>query len=183
MKKVITILSGISLLVIGYGARQLYLLYNAKIGVKMAIINMFTSQKVDMTIYAELDNKGDISAIVKGQHYEVFLNNALVSTINANQLIHINSNGKTTLPISIIFNPSSVATIGLNNLLNLLLDKTKINIEIRGYLSMEMGIIKLKNFPIDIKYTLQELIDSAKKAKEEEAKEKAAAELLIKNTK
>ena len=163
MKKyIIPVLSGVALLTLAYGARQLYLLYNAKFRVIKTKIKNISSNDISITMYGELENKSDISAVVNGQHYNVFFNKELVSTINAKDVIHINSNGKTIIPISISFNPLAILKTGLSNLANLLLDRTKINIDIKGQLSIKAGIISLKNYKIDMKYTLQELIDISK---------------------
>lgn len=161
-KAVIPILVGLGALVLAYGVRQFYLLYKATFKVIKTKIKTITSNQISIVVFGELESKSDVSAVVNGQHYDVFLNNELVSRIDAKDLIHINSNGKTIIPIDINFNPASVVKTGLNNLVNLLLDRTKVNIEIRGYLSMKVGIVELKNYKVNIKYTLQELIDISK---------------------
>ena len=161
-KAIIPILSTLALLVIAYGARKFYLLYNAVFKVARVIIKTISIKEINIVVFAEIYNKSDISAIVNGQHYDVFFNNELVSKIDAKELIHINSNGKTIIPISINFNPSAVLNTGINNLANILLDRTKINIEIKGQLSLKIGIVELKNYKVNVKYTLQELINISK---------------------
>lgn len=168
MKKIIPILSGLAILIIAYGSRQFYLLYNAKFGVKKTQIKGISAKEINILIDAEFKNKSDISAKVHNQHYEVFFNNVLVLTINIDKLIHINSNGKTIIQIPIIFNPSLVVKAGMGNILDLLFDRSKIIVEIKGYLSIKVGIIELKNYKVSMKQTLQELIDIAKKPKEGE---------------
>lgn len=165
MKKAVIVLSGLALITLAYGARQFYLLYNATFKVIKTRIKTITSNEISIVVFAEIENKSDISAIVNGQHYDVFFNNELVSQIDAAEVIHINSNGKTIIPISINFNPAAVIKTGLANLANLLLDRTKINIDIKGHLSLKAGIVELKNYKVDVKYTLQELIDISKEPK------------------
>lgn len=164
-KAIIPILSGLAVLVLAYGARQFYLLYKATFKVIRTKIKTISASQISLVIFAEIDSKSDVSAVVNGQHYDVFLNNELVSRIDAIERIHINSNGKTVIPININFNPSAVIKTGIANLANLLLDRSKVVIEIKGYLSMKVGIVELKNYPVNIKYTLQELIDISKEPK------------------
>ncbi len=158
-------MAGITAVTAGYVSRQLYLLYNAGLKVVKAHIVSLSSSDISFVIYAEIDNKGDISASVKDQHYEVFLNNILVSRIDSPKDIHINSNGKTIIPISISFSPNKVIEIGLANLALLLLDRKSMVIEIKGYLSLTAGVINLKKYPVYIKYNMQELIDIAREPK------------------
>lgn len=163
MKKyLVPMLLGITAVITVYGARQIYLLYQAAFKIVGAKINKIGISGIDMILYAEIDNKGDISAQINDQHYEVFLNKTKVSTVDAKQEVHINSNGKTIIPIHVAFNPETILMAGADNILNLLTDKSKIKIEIKGNLSLKSGVISLKDYPVDITYTLQEIIDSSK---------------------
>lgn len=155
--------------VLVYGGRQLYLLYKAAVKIVNVKINSISTGNISLVLYAELINKGDISAVVKNQHYDVFLNNVIVSTIDSRNEIHVNSNGKTILPININFSPDKTLSIGLANLSNLLIDRAKVVLEIKGYLSLTSGPITLNNFLVNIKYTLQELIDMSKEQRETQA--------------
>lgn len=161
-KAIIPILSGLALITLAYGARQFYLLYKATFKVVRTRIKSITAGQISLVIVAEIDSKSDVSAIINGQHYDVFFNNELVSRIDAVEKIHINSNGKTLIPININFNPSAIIKTGIANIANLILDRTKVTIQIKGYLSLKVGIVEMKNYPVDIKYTLQELIDISK---------------------
>lgn len=161
-KAIIPILSGLAILVFAYGARQFWLLYNATFKVVKTRIKTITAGKISLTLLTEINSKSDVSAVINGQHYEVFFNDKLVSRIDGTEKIHINSNGKTLIPIDIDFNPSAIIQTGIANITNLILDRTKVNIEIKGYLSLKVGIVEMKNYPVDIKYTLQELIDISK---------------------
>lgn len=165
MKGFLLLITGAVVVTTGYLARQLYLLYNAAFKVEKVKVNNVSVSNISMVLIAEIDSKSDISAIVKNQHYEVFFNNSPVSVINSPEDIHINSNGKTVFPISISFAPDKVVKTGITNLLALFLDRSSISIEIKGYLSIKAGAISMNNFPIYVKYTLQELIDMSKSEK------------------
>ena len=148
-----------------YGGWQLYLLYKATFKIIGTKIKNIAFNNIDIVLYTELDNKGDISAQVYEQHYDVFFNGKKVSDIDAKEIIHINSNGKSIIPIRIAFNPEKIVAEGLSNLIQILTDRSKITLQVRGYLSLKSGIVSMKKYPIDIKYTLQELIDISKEPK------------------
>ena len=122
-----------------------------------------------MSVVLQITNKSDLSAQIINQHYVVYFNGVVVSTIDTKDIIHLNSNGYTNIPIHILFNPKQAATVAFNNLTNFFNDKSKINFEVKGWLSIKLGTIKLKNYPIDINYTLQEILDAKKQADAEKA--------------
>lgn len=156
------LLGTLAVVVTAYAARQLYLLYQASFKVVGAQIGTLSTKSIKIVLDVELDNAGDISATVSNQHYDIYLNNIQVSTIDSADIIHINSNGATIIPINIDLAPDKILKIGTQNLADLLTDRSKIVLDIIGYLSVKTGPVSLKNYPISVKYTLQQLIDMAK---------------------
>lgn len=158
---------GASGIIIVYGIRQVMLLYKSAYKVVKTKINNLSITGIDIILYLQLTNKSDISAQVVNQHYDIFLNDAKISVVDLKEEVHINSNGNSILPIAINFNPSKAANIAWRNLGSLLNDKSKINITILGYLSLKVGPVKTNNYPINITYTLQDLINFKNKPKNE----------------
>lgn len=160
MRKLLT-LTFLSLggIVIMYGIRQLYLLYNIKFKVKNVDIKNVSLNSVNIILYVAIGNKSDISANITGQHYSILLNGVLISTLENKDMVHINSNGKTLIPINVNFSPSKI--IGNINLLDIM----KNTLSIKGFFSVKIGAIDLNNYPIDLTYTLQELVDISKQPK------------------
>ncbi len=150
--------------VIIYGARQIWHLYNSSLKLLYVDLKSISLSNIHLILNMELDNQGDVSAIITQQHFQVTMNDIPVSTIDIQGgTLHINSNGKTIIPIDINFNPSSLLLSGLQNLTSLLSDKSKIIIKIKGDFSLKAGIVSLKKYPVVIMYNLQELLDSKKK--------------------
>lgn len=161
----LALFGGIALLT-AYITRQFVLLYNAayKILKDKTQIKSIALNNIDMSVVLQITNRSDLSAQIIGQHYVVYFNDVIVSTIDIKDKVHLNSNGYTNIPIHILFNPKQAATVAFQNLTNFFNDKSKINFEVKGWLSIKLGAIKLKNYPIDIKYTLQEILDAKKQA-------------------
>ncbi len=147
---------------LGYGAWQIFLLYSAVYRIKNFKINTISSKNIDFELDIEVENKSSISPQIRDQNYTIYLNGILVSTIESKDLIRILSNGKTLIPLHINFDPKAFLASSIMNLTTLLTDKSKINIEIRGVLTFKSIFLNLHKYPVDIKYTLQELIDSSK---------------------
>lgn len=158
----ITALSAIAI----YLSRQVFLLYNATFKKQSVKVKNISLTKIDVTVYAEITNKSDISAQIINQHYNIYFNDAIVSTIDIKEKVHINSNGSTILPIHIEFNPKQAVSVLFKNLDSLFGDKSKATIKISGWLSLKAGAIQMKNYPVEISYTLQELIDAGKENKD-----------------
>ena len=168
MKKTITgFIITASIVALAYGGWQLYLLYKSPIKIIKVNIKDLTINKINLTVFLELMNWGDVSGNIKEQNYEVFFNNEKVSTINVKDDVHLNSNGPTVFPIDINVETKKLLNNALANILNLAQNRNNITIEVKGYLSLSSGIVNLKRLPVDIKYTLQELIDISKQPKTE----------------
>lgn len=163
---IVTLFYGAGLLVIIYGVKELIILYKSAYKVVRTKINKISLTTIDIILYLQITNNSDISAQIKNEFFEVFINDKKVSEIKSADLIHINSNGNTVLPIPIKINSDQLIKVAANNISNILNDKSKIKLEIKGYLSLQVGAIDLKNYAIDINYTLQDLIDMSKDKQE-----------------
>lgn len=160
------ILAGVALAgLFGIGAylkRQFDYLYNATYKISSAIINNIGLSNIRFSIYITLTNKGDISAWIRNQSYDVFVNDVFIVNVKNPTDVHLNSNGDTILPLAIEFDPSKLLSTAVKNITSLLLDKSKIVFRIEGKLSAEAGAVKMKDFKFNMLYTLQEIIDISK---------------------
>ena len=150
-----------------YVGRQFYLLYDAPYKVVGAKIYSIDNARVKITLYIGLLNKGNVSLSVTEQEYNIFINGIFVSNIKSGSAF-IKANGETLLPLNIDVDTSKLISSVTQNLLTLLTDKSKLNIAVRGKLSVRAnvagikGIIKLKDYPISFDYTLAEIIALSK---------------------
>ncbi len=155
---IVTALAGVS----WYLYRQYQYLYNATYRISNAIIHNIALNNIKVTIKIKLTNKGDLSAWITQQSYDIKVNGTFVANIKNLMPVHINSNGDTFLPLTIEFNPSKLLSTAVQNITSFLIDRSKIIFTIRGTLSLTAGVLTLKDFVFDMKYTMQELIDISK---------------------
>lgn len=148
----------IAVIGIVYFKRQYDYLIAAGTRLVKAKVHDLTLQKINFTAYVEIDNKGDFSADITDQYYNVYVNGSFVSSVATKDAIHLNSNGKTILPLTIKFNPQDVFTVALQNLASFITDKSKIIISVKGRLTAKVGIVTLSNYEFSIDMTLSEIL-------------------------
>lgn len=157
------IVAGLGLIttVVVYITRQYNALINAGKKIVGAKVHSMTLTKVNVTVFVEIENKGDLSVDITGQDYNVYVNDTYVSNIKAKEEIHINSNGKSVLPLNIEFNPSQVLLTSLTNLTSIMSDKSKVMVSVRGGLSLKSGALNVKNYSFELNMSLAEIIKAA----------------------
>ncbi len=146
-------LTGIAL----YFKRQFGYLSDAITSVVGTKVHNIGISNIRFTLFINIKNKGDISATITKQSYHVYANNSLISVIKTEGKIKLKSHGDTVLPLIIEFNPQVVAVSALENLSGILNDKSPLNFLIKGDLSLNAGVISLKNYKFDITMSLAEI--------------------------
>jgi len=162
----IGIVAGIGLGVIGimaYFNKQVNRLMDACFTVTGAVINQMSADNFAFTLIMNIKNKSEIDFTVTNQRYNIYINKMLVATIEKPNDIKVMGNGMTTLKIDVKFNPQDLLKQGLENIIYLLGDKKKIVIEIKGYLSLKAGIITVKDYQVDERLSLAELLNPSPK--------------------
>lgn len=143
-------------------------LYNA--GVKLAGAKVYNLgiNNVKFTILLAIENKGDLSVKITDQKYQISIGEIYVSTITNDKNVLVRSKGTTYLPLTIEFNPKNALISVLQNITSLFNDKSKFVFNINGKLSIEAGIVKLKDYEIKLSFNLQEIIDLSNKPSQPE---------------
>ncbi len=140
-----------------YFKRQLNYLADATSKIIGAKIHNVGIGNIRFTLYIKIQNKGDISALITDQNYEIFANDFFVSKIHSQTEIHLKSNGDTLIPLEVEFNPSNVFLNGVSNLSAIIQDKSKLKFLVKGKLSLQAGIVALKDYTFEISMTLAEI--------------------------
>jgi LEA14-like dessication related protein len=167
----IGIIGGVALcgvLLISYFNRQMNLLRDACYTVAGAIINEITFNKVSFTMILNISNKSDIDFSVTNQAYNVYVNGMLVAKIDKADNIKVLGRGRSTVNINVAFNPQDLLKQGMQNIATLIDNKNNMIIEIKGYLSLRAGAVSVKDYQVDERLTLGEML--APNPKEEECK-------------
>ena len=148
-----------------YLYKQYLKLSNSDFNVVGAKNVKISGTNVSFTLITTLKNSGDISATVKDQYYDIFINGRKVSTVINKQEIKVASNGTSNIPLLIDLNLNDLRKeISSENIINFLVDKSKVKFELKGYFTFKAGLISAK-VPFSLSYNLQEIIDLAKTIK------------------
>ena len=163
------IIGGASLLgivlVSAWVAKQAKALYDACFTVAGAIIHTISFDKMDMDLMVNIANKSDVSFTVINQDYQVYINKMLVAEITKNDNIKVVSKGNTTMKINVKFNPQDLLKKGIDNITNLINNKDRLVVEIRGTISIGKGLISFNNYRVDETLLMKELLSSPKNNK------------------
>jgi len=141
-----------------YFNRQKKLLMDACYTVAGAIINEINFNVVNFTMILNISNKSDIDFSVTNQSYNVYVNGMLVAKIDKEDIIKVLARGRSTVNIAVSFNPQDLLKQGMQNIANLISNKNNMIIEIKGYLSLQAGAVSVKDYQVDERLTLGELL-------------------------
>lgn len=147
-----------------YFNRQMKLLRDACYTLAGAIIKEITFEKVSFTLILSISNKSDIDFSVTGQEYNIYVNNMLVAKINNPEVVKVAARGKSTVNIDVTFNPQDLLKQGMANIASLISNKNNMIIEIKGYLSLTSGVVSIKDYQVDERLTLKELLSDDSKS-------------------
>ena len=162
----IGIIGGIGLGIIGvmaYFAKQARLLQDACYTVSGAIVNEMSLKNFSFTMLLNIKNKSEIDFTVTNQRYNIYVNKMLVAKIEKPNSITVIANGNTTINIDVKFNPQDLLKQGLENMVYLLKDKKNIVIEIKGFLSLKAGLVNVKDYQVDERISLSDLLTPSNK--------------------
>jgi LEA14-like dessication related protein len=146
-----------------YLKKQFDYIYNAKWamgGVKNLKVAL---DKISFTLFYNVDNKGDLSVIISGQNYDVFVNGKFVSKITNDEDVKIKSNSVSKIPFYVNLDPKDVVKAGIANISDLLNNQKNVKILIKGKLNIKAGIVNMKKYPFELPFTLADVTSSTNK--------------------
>jgi len=130
--------------------------------------------EIKFTLITEITNESSISAYVKDQYYEIFFNGKRISKIENKSEIFVGAAHKydklgnlkpndAKIPLKVEIDKQALTNALFTNLTNLVADKSKVKLSLKGYFTWTAGIVQAKQ-PFELAYTLQEIMDLNKKA-------------------
>lgn len=153
---IIGTITGITATVL-YFRKQAKLLKDYDYKIKGVKVNTLRANFVSFILYLEFINKSDIDVEVLSQKYKIYANGERISSINVNKPITIKGNKSTIIPLNIEFDPKKIFDAAIINIVNIMSRKDRIKIRTVGFLDVKAGPVRIKNFPVDFTYNLQEL--------------------------
>ncbi len=166
MKKgIIIIVIIISLIVVaGYFAKKQFdkvMKYCYNYNIKQSKINKISSSIIDIDFALDFKNNSDLEAQIDGYNFDILLNDVKISHVSSSAPVKIKSKAFTTITIPIKVNVTSLLSKNLLNLetaKNLISDRSKIMIGIKGVVSAGALGLKVKDMPIEISMSLTEMM-------------------------
>jgi LEA14-like dessication related protein len=166
IKKIVvttSVLAGIGAIVYG-----LYKFYKYQVSLAMEYcykisnykINALDQNGINMDLFIKIENKSDFVITIVGYDLDILINGKDVGHIVSSSQYTLLNKSITEISVNVLFNP--LASFNLMDVVSLLsyaaTDKSKFIVEVKGTISGKMNFIQIKNFPIDIKMSLAEIL-------------------------
>jgi LEA14-like dessication related protein len=155
MKGKLIIISLVLILVgvVSYFINQLLKISKADFLFSGVKIKSITLNKIELIAYFKTINEGTASVTISKQEYDVFLNGKYVSRMKSTEPITIKP-GENIIPFDVTIGLADALKAGWSNLSQILTDKSKVNITIKGTRDMKIGFIPIKNIEINETFNL-----------------------------
>jgi len=155
-KIIIWSLVAVLIAIIIYFITQLMKISKAPLKYTGIKINLISLSKIELTAFFKLINTGTASVTISKQEYDVYLNGKYVSHMKYSNAVTI-APGENIIPLYVTIALSNIIKAGWNNLPQLLTDKSKVNISLKGKISMKVGLISFNNVVVDETFNLAEM--------------------------
>lgn len=122
------------------------------------------SEKIVIGIDLDVTNKSDLKADITGYDFDVFINdNHIAKVNNTTQGLFINANSTSKINLPVEMKKSTFANYNdFSKIYALLLtavaNAKTTTIKIKGKFTGKLAGLELKDYPLDIKYTLYEIL-------------------------
>lgn len=152
----------LSVMVMAYLHKQAQALYNACFTMAGVVVHTISFDKMDFDVLMSIKNKSDISFNITNQNYLIYVNKMLVATISNPENVTVYSRGISTTKINVQFNPQDLLQKGLENISKLIKNKDTLVVEIKGTISIGVGFVSYKNYRVDEKLLMKDLLSGTK---------------------
>jgi LEA14-like dessication related protein len=152
-KIIIWFLVATLLAVVSYLVVQLNKISNAALvyaGMKVRSVSL---NKIEIIAYFKLTNTGSASVNVSNQEYDVYINGKYVSHMKNASSFTI-APGENIIPIDVTISLADLLKAGISNISQILTDKDKIDVSLKGKRSLKIGPLAFNNVAIDETFNL-----------------------------
>lgn len=129
--------------------------------IKKSKVNSITSSMIDIDFAVDFKNNSDLEIKLQGYNFDILLNGVKVSQVSSTEPTSLKSNTFTTIIVPIKISITSLLSKNLINLQtakDLISDRSKIIITIKGMVSGGLLGLSVKNMPLEIPYSLAEMM-------------------------
>lgn len=120
-----------------------------------------TSLLIDLKLV--ISNPSSLNAVIHNYDFNVYVNGSKIGNIKSNKSLRVDSNADTTIVLPVRLDRTKFSDYNsFSRLYSLLLTSVqnaeKINVAIKGTLTGTAFGLSVKNYPVDITYTLKEIL-------------------------
>lgn len=153
----------IAIAALAYLNKQAKALYDACFTIAGAVVHTISFDNMEFDVLMSIKNTSDMSFTITNQNYNIYVNKMLVAEVENKENVKIASNGKSNMKINVKFNPQDLLKKGIENIAALLKNKDSLVIEVKGNISIGAGIVPFKNYKVDERLLMKELLSPSKK--------------------
>jgi len=135
--------------------------YCYNINAKKTKVNNIGIKSISIDFAIDFKNNSDLEANIDGYQFDILLNGIKVSGATSNTQVIMKPNSLTTIIIPININPESLLSkqlVNLKTLSDIVSNRSNVIIAVNGSVSGGVLGIKVKQLPIQLSYSLAELL-------------------------
>ncbi|MDA7669943.1 hypothetical protein N8587_01370 [Akkermansiaceae bacterium] len=154
---------GLSLIgIVSYLVRQKKLL--SSFGYEILTFTYLGTQNnvAKVEVKMKFTNTSDFNIKIKGYKFDVFLDGKVIAKAEDNSVYEIPA--KKSVIISFIGNADANLSLalGISSLIENFIDSTQSTATLKGSINIQAGLVSIKNYPIEVSATTQELLNKLK---------------------
>lgn len=140
---------------VAYAWRQKTLLENNDFSPAGVSLKKLSLQQIIIQLNIKITNKADINFYLHSVNLKAYLDGKFISDVLLSQEVFVPARGTSMLPMTFQFDPSQLLqNIGSSNIMNI----NNMKLRIMGKASATSGKILFSSLPIDLEYSLNNLI-------------------------
>jgi len=116
-------------------------------------IKSLSFKKIELTAYFRVTNNGMATITLSNQEYDVYLNGKFLSHMKYSQPFTIMP-GTNTMPLEVVANLSDILKTGWANLSQILTDKSKLSVNLKGTYSLKIGFLSFNKQGLNQTFSL-----------------------------
>lgn len=163
-KIIIWTLIGVLIAVVSYLVAQLIKVKNAVMTYAGVKIKSLSLNKIELTAYFKSINTGTATVTLSHQEYDVYLNGKFVTHMKYSQPFVIKP-GVNIMPLEVSANVGDIVKAGAASISNILTDKSKVNITLKGTYTLKIGFLTFSRVTLDETFNLGEMSSPDQKNK------------------
>lgn len=118
------------------------------------------AKNIKLQLNLAVKNNSDVDLNINGYDLNISLNNKSVGKVSSDKKQLLQANSKSVLELVVSFNPVDTIknAINFDFLKGVVLDPSKVLVNVKGTVNIGQGVIKVNNIPVDFNLTLKDML-------------------------